>query len=236
MYLSNNISNMQRNNRIVNEREITVNNIIEDNIIITNNWEHYIPRIIYKKLFPVIKKKEIIHPQHILSIEKEKEQNEIINKKYEELKQISREKINNKIIDQNTPGTEAWFLNNFPGQLWPSHPLSDRLELVWGLVKITNSLQIIGIINNNIITNIKPYKQSCSKKSTGSTKKSPGGGSSLNKRLKSKNIKRKSCTGLGVDLKIIKKQKDAHVATISGENEKKKGKKKGTKTKIKIVK
>jgi uncharacterized protein YqgQ len=211
--VNNSYKTVNNNYKTVNNNyktEPIIENTLEKNNIITNNWKHYLPKIIFDKLFPAPEKIELLHPQYVKQIEKKKEQKEQIIKDTEEIKKISRAKKNNKIIEQNIPGTEAWFLNNFPGKLWPSHPLSNRLELEWGLVKITKSLQIIGIINDITITNIKPYKQYCGKKSSGGGKY---------KRLKSKNIKRKSCTGLCENLRTIQKQSESHKDNIFGKKD-----------------
>ena len=208
--VNNNYNYNYKTNNNNYKTEPIIENTLEKNNIITNNWKHYLPKKIFDKLFPEPEEIELLHPQYVKQIEKKKEQKEQLIKDKEEIKKISKVKKNNKIIEQNIPGTEAWFLTNFPGKLWPTHPLSNRLELEWGLVKITKSLQIIGIINDITVTNIKPYKQYCGKKSSGGGKY---------KRLRSKNIKRKSCTGLCENLRTIQKQSESHKDNIFGKKD-----------------
>jgi len=175
----------------------TNNNINSSSVIITTNWEQYLPDIIYDILFVknTEEKKNTLHPQHIVLLEKKEQEKEILLQKVEETKRLKKSKKDAEQQEKNTPGTKKWYKIYFPGKLWPHHPLSDELNLEWGLVQVTNSLYIKGKINGIDLESVTAFKQSCGKKSKGGGKF----------RKRSKEIKRKPCTGFGVDLYDIKK-------------------------------
>jgi hypothetical protein len=169
--------------------------------IITENWKKYVPKEILNILYPPVKNEKIIHPQHIIQLENKKKEKELLSKLHEEIKEYQQKKKHDKQIAKNTPGTKEWFLKECPKKIWPGHPLSNELNLVYGLVQVTTSLYIKGFIDDKSIGFVKPFKQSCGKKSSGSGKVYNDGQKIKVGRVKSKNIVRKPCTGLGDDLK-----------------------------------
>jgi len=200
----NNTNNRNNMNNMNNRNNTNNTNNINTSQIITENWKKYVPKEILNILYPICRNKddEVKHPQYIKKLEKQKKQEEILQKIQEDLKEKQQKKQYEKYIAKNTPGTKEWYLKECPKKIWPGHPLSDELDLVYGVVQVTTSLYVKGFINDKSIGFVKPYKQSCGKKSSGGNKIIYGDGVKVKvNRVKSKNIVRKPCTGLGDDLK-----------------------------------
>lgn len=181
---------------------MTKSNTNNKPVIIKTNWEQYLPREIYNILHPVIEYK---HPLQILQEEKIKERENAELAKKLEIENNKREKKKEYKLLKNTPGTKEWCQIHFPNKLWPGHPLSEELSLVWGIVNVNNSLYIEGYVNNNKLKSVIPFKETIHNKSKGGGKVYNNGKVCCNYRKINKNIKLRPCTGLGVYLTTIRK-------------------------------